>query len=336
MMRKYNSTQILFIIISLCLLSIVCGCGSLLSDNSSKNSNILKSNLPKNIKLVDKNLKVPLFSDELQNKINYQRKDKDKQVYIRINQKNVNLYEKPAGKVKGSVINANLYEVGDRKFMDNTVWYYVKQIYYGDKGVPKVGAALNGWVKDENNINVDLYFSDLYFFDNSYEIPDVIDGTWRHIYTENFETMMFHYYIDLDSLEQNQDKIYFSLMRIETLNGVVCKNTYVDKDKTVDIFSRIEKYVYDYKKEKIYKVAEKALDNTGKVIYNNDYEKRLEKKTGQVSKGFKLPDYDPTDDGKYLYRDEDGLVYELSSREPVYTKNFNLKYSAFFKILEGR
>lgn len=334
-MKKFFNFTMLCIIISFCLSCIVCGCGSSVSDNSVSND-LLQSQLPKSIKLVERNLSGPVFSDELQNKINFQRKDKDEQVYIRIDKKEVTLYEKPGGKVNGSVINANLYEIGDKKLIGNDIWYYIKQIYYGDNDVPKVGAARNGWVKDENNVKVDLYFSHLYFFNNSFNIPNVINGKWRHIYTKNFETVMHNYYVDLDSIAEKEDKIYFSVMRIETLDGEILPNKYIDGDKETDIFGTIDKYRYDYNKKKIYQIGKIYLDLIGNVIYNNDFEDSYEIVPGETLKGFKLPDYDPTDDGKYLYRDEDGLVYELSTREPVYTKNFNLIYSAFFKILEGR
>ena len=72
-MKKFFNFTMLCIIISFCLSCIVCGCGSSVSDNSVSND-LLQSQLPKSIKLVERNLSGPVFSDELQNKINFQRK----------------------------------------------------------------------------------------------------------------------------------------------------------------------------------------------------------------------------------------------------------------------
>lgn len=329
--------------------------------------------LPTSIDKVNLNLKEDILClPNLEDDLNFRRIDRNSPLYIKvIENAEIEIYKEPGNidstNRKGKYKNISLGEVGDKKTFDGEDWYFLRVIYpisleekkkltinknYDKKLFYR--PPQNGWIKESDRIVIDPNYGPVYSLSNSQKMPAFIKGNWRFAYTEFEDNNHQSYYIDVNSINKKEEKIYFNALKIDKKMSFIWsseqkKYYYEFPDNCTEYY--INKFCYDTKNNYIYLAAYTRYSETGSLLSNNDYEKQWEEhekelendkeyqkhKKAMENAGMKYPKYNPFDRGQYLCKDEHTkLVYEESTREPVFDKFPNLLYTAFFEILEGR
>lgn len=342
------------------------GCGK-----SDPGKNMPKPNLPVSIEKVDKDATGNILkSSELEDDLNYRRNDRVEPFYVSILRPEVEIF-KEAGKTdeenrKGTYKTFNVAEVGDKKLINGEEWYFLKIIYpisfenaeklKKEHNVDKklfFQPPRNGWVKNENDIVPNLNYGNMYKLDSQKSVPQKFSGKWRFAYAEySSNNFLNNYFIDVNSIEKKDKKIYFKAMRIEEVYNYLWEPK---KYKFVlevldDAKYYLNKYYYDIEKNDIVIAQSVTYDKNGTVEFETDYEKEWAEQEEKIKKdkeyqkmekdskkyGIEMPSLDMKI-YKYLVRNKNNpLVYELSKTEPVFNNSPNLLYTAFFEVLEGR
>lgn len=367
-----NYIKIAILVLGLVSLLLFCGCKSM-----SKNIKIEDVDLPKSVAKVNKNNTDNIFkSIDLEDDLNFRRNDRNTPLYISIVPgAEIDIYKEPGdmsdNNKKGRYRTVRTAEIRDKKIINNEEWYYLKIIYsVSSKEMKRLQSMKNidkkllytpprdGWIKKNQDIVLNPTDGPIYKLSSDEKIPVKFQGKWRFIYSRMYSHMYNRYFIDTNSIIQQNEKIYFEILSIGQGMNFLWDNK---KDEFIYEFlpdylgyQRI-KYCYDTKNNYIYKASEKIYDINGELSSDREYEKEWQenqKKFDEIKKreddklkkeGLNGVDYpafkvdSPADEGKYLVRSKDKkLVYELSKKEPIFSDMPNLIFSSFFEVLEGR
>ena len=307
---------------------------SVLSGCSSKKA---ETDLPDSLSKLDRSATGPILSKELENRLNYERKDKEAAGYIKVARDPVEVYLSPNSAEKKNVYDMERAKVRSRKLVNGKEWFYVSAIIVKNPdSLTDEGRVTSGWIVNQGDVTLDLKKGTVYDFSREGRIPQKFldNGKWRLAYSNPGERTIWYHYIDTNSIISADNNIYFS--------SLVFADTKNETPQNGSIYN----YCYDIKRKMIYRVGFESYIHNRERIKGAGPSHDYIDDAFKVGKGFKTKDKRYSFPGggasysdDHIIRIRDGkskLVYIDTRYDPLLHNYPNLLYTAFFELLEGK
>ena len=295
-----------------------------------------ETELPDSLNKLNRSATDPILSKELENRLNYERKDKEAVGYIKVARDPVEVYLSPNSGEKKYVYDLERARIRSRKLVNGKEWFYVSAIIVKNPdSLADEGRVTSGWIMNHGDVSLDLKKGTVYNFIREGRIPQrfLNNGKWRLAYSNPWENMNWYHYIDVDSIISSENSIFFSTL------------SFVDKRNEIPQDGTITKYCYDLKRKMIYLIGSESFYHNKKAIKGapqNDYTDAAY----NIAKGFKtknkrygFPNAGVSYSDAHVTRLQDGktkLAYINTHFDPIQRRSPDLLFTAFFELLEGK
>lgn len=317
-----------------CIICLVLVIASFLAGCGSKKA---ESDLPDSLNKLNRSATGPILSKELENRLNYERKDKEAAGYIKVARDPVEVYLSPNSGEKKNVYDMERARIRSRKLVNGKEWFYVSAIIVKNPdSLTDEGRVTSGWIMNQGDVTLDLRKGTVYDFSRGGRIPQKFfnNGKWRLAYSNPGDRITVYYYIDTDSIVSADNDIYFSTL------------IFSDTQKEPPQNGSIHKYCYDIKRKMIYEIGFESYIHNRNVIKGAGPSHDYIDSAFNVGKGIKTKDKRYSFPGvgasysdDHIIRVQDGkskLVYINTRYDPLLHNYPNLLYTAFFELLEGK
>ena len=316
-----------FICLALVIASFLGGC----------NSKKAESDLPDSLNKLNRSATGPILSKELENRLNYERKDTEVAGYIKVARDPVEVYLSPNSAEKKNVYDLERARIRSRKLVNGKEWFYVSAIIVKNPdSLADEGRVTSGWIMNHGDVSLDLKRGTVYDFSREGRIPQKFldDRKWRLAYSSPGEHTTWFHYIDINSIISADNNIYFSALGFADTKNETPQN------------GTITNYCYDIKRKMIYNVGFESYIHNRESIKGAGPSHDYIYNAFNVGKGLKTKDKRYSFPGTgvsysdvHIIRLQDGktkLAYTNTHYDPLLHSFPNLLYTAFFELLEGK